>query len=59
MKHLSLTQALSEAVERCRREVFVESLAADFASLSATERLEEHTESEAWDTTSSDGLENS
>jgi predicted transcriptional regulator len=54
--HVSLTCALSQAIELCRRELFLKGLANDFASLRADERDEEKAECEAWDTTNADGL---
>lgn len=54
--HMSLTGALSRAIETCRRELFLKGLVDDFAALRVEERDEEQAEREAWDTTSADGL---
>ena len=58
-KQLSLTEALSHAVESYRRELFLEGLASDFATLRADDKAwaAEQVEREAWDTTNGDGLE--
>ena len=58
-KQLSLTEALSQAVESYRRELFLEGLASDFAALRADVDAwaDEQVEREAWDITSGDGLE--
>lgn len=58
-KHVSLVDALSRAVEAYRREVFLEGLADDFATLrSDTKRwAAEESERAAWDTANADGLE--
>jgi len=57
-KHISLTEALSRAVERYRREVFLEDVSADFAALRANHGAwnEEMAERDAWDATDTDGL---
>lgn len=57
-KHLSLTEALSRAVEAYRREVFMEQMATGYAALRNDSKAwsAEHAEREAWDTTSRDGL---
>jgi hypothetical protein len=58
-KHVSLTEALSLAVELYRREVFLEGVAADFASLQADAGAwaEEEAERRVWDASNADGLE--
>lgn len=58
-KHISLVEALSQAVELYRREVFLEGVANDYAALRAHPRAwkEERAEREAWDATDQDGLE--
>lgn len=58
-KHLSLTEALSRAVEAYRREVFLEGLASDFAALRSDPKAwgEEMAERAAWEMTTADGLE--
>ena len=58
-KHLSLTEALSRAVEIYRRQVFLEGVAGDFAALRGDAKAwrEEQAEREAWDTTAKDGLD--
>jgi hypothetical protein len=57
-KHLSLTEALSRAVETYRRQVFLEGVADDFIALRSNAKAwsEEQGEREAWDTTAKDGL---
>lgn len=57
-KHISLTEALTRAVERYRREVFLEALSGDFAALRAnrTAWKDETAERDAWDATNTDGL---
>jgi hypothetical protein len=57
-KRLSLTEALSRAIETYRRQVFLEGVAEDFAALRQDAKAwrEERAEREAWDTTSKDGL---
>jgi hypothetical protein len=58
-KHVSLTDALSHAVELYRREVFLDGLAEDFATLRATDPTawaDELEERDAWSTTLGDGL---
>jgi len=57
-KHLSLTAALSRAVEEYRRATFLEALKNDFAALKAdsTAWTDEQAEANAWDATSADGL---
>jgi hypothetical protein len=58
-KHLSLTEALSRAVEAYRRQVFLDGLANDFAVLKADSKAwaAERGEVQAWETTVADGLE--
>jgi hypothetical protein len=58
-KHVSLTEALSRAVELYRREVFLEGVASDFAALQADAGAwaEEQAARSAWDATNDDGLE--
>jgi hypothetical protein len=58
-KHLSLTEALSRAVELYRREVFLEGVASDFAALRADADTwaDEQAERSAWDATNADGLD--
>jgi hypothetical protein len=58
-KHLSLTEALSRAVEAYRREVFLDGLASDFAALRGNAKAwaDERNEREAWNQTIRDGLE--
>jgi hypothetical protein len=57
-KHIPLTEALARAVEKYRREVFLEGLAGDFVALRADERAwnEERDERAVWETTNRDGL---
>jgi hypothetical protein len=57
-KHLSLTEALSRAVEAYRRAEFFAGLASDFVALQAddAEWAQEKAEREAWDVTNTDGL---
>jgi len=57
-RHLSLTGALTRAVEEYRRATFLESLRNDYAALKtdATAWKDEQAESCAWDATSADGL---
>jgi hypothetical protein len=58
-KHLSLTDALSQAVEAYRREVFLQAMAAGFAALRDDPKAwaEEEAERSVWETTNADGLE--
>jgi hypothetical protein len=58
-KHLSLTEALSRAVEAYRREVFLEQMAAGYTALRDDSKAwaAEQAEREAWDTTLRDGLD--
>ena len=58
-KHVSLTEALSRAVELYRRQVFLEGVAADFASLKADAGAwaEEEAERRVWDASNADGFE--
>jgi predicted transcriptional regulator len=58
-KHISLTEALTRAVETYRREVFLEAVAAGFAALRQDEAAwaEERGERDLWDTTLADGLD--
>ncbi len=56
--HVSLTEALSEALQEYQRELFLRGVAADFAALTTAERTEEQDELATWDNTLSDGLEN-
>jgi len=57
-KHLSLTEALSRAVEAYRRDEFFAGLASDFIALQAdaAEWAQEKAEREVWDVTNTDGL---
>jgi hypothetical protein len=57
-KRIPLTEALGQAVERYRREVFLEALARDFAALKADAGAwkQEQAERKRWDSTDSDGL---
>ncbi len=57
-KHISLTAALSRAVEEYRRVIFLEALTSDFAALraDATGLADEQAERDAWDATNADGL---
>jgi hypothetical protein len=55
-KHVSMTEALSRAVEAYRRALFFEAMAAGYASLTEEQRAEETAERDIWDTTSADGL---
>ena len=57
-KHIPLTEALGQAVERYRRELFLESVASDFAALRADADAwgAEQAERRAWDSTDRDGL---
>ncbi|GAC1581652.1 MAG: hypothetical protein NVS3B20_26780 [Polyangiales bacterium] len=59
-KHITLAEALARAVESYRREVFLEAMSAGYASLRADPKAwaAEEAERAAWETTSSDGLEN-
>jgi hypothetical protein len=56
---MTLTEALSRAVEVYRRELFLEGVASDFAALrgDAAAWSEEQADRDAWDATSGDGLE--
>jgi hypothetical protein len=58
-RHLSLTEALSRAVEAYRRQVFLDGLANDFAALRADSKAwaAERAEVQTWETTLGDGLE--
>lgn len=58
-KHVSLTEALSRAVELYRREVFLEGVASDFVALRADAGAwsEEQAARSAWDATNDDGPE--
>lgn len=58
-KHLTLTEALSRAVESYRREVLIQAMDADYGELRAdSEALEEElAERAAWESTNADGLE--
>jgi len=58
-KHLSLTEALTRAVECYRRDVFLESLAAGFDELRADPEAwaSEQAERASWDATMNDGLD--
>jgi hypothetical protein len=58
-KHISLTEALSRAVELYRREVFLEGVQSDFAALRADANAwaDEQGERGLWDKTDNDGLE--
>jgi hypothetical protein len=57
-KQLSLTEALSRAIEMYRREIFVSDLASDYAALreDAAGWAEELSERVEWDRTVGDGL---
>jgi hypothetical protein len=57
--HMSLTEALTRAVEAYRRQMFLAGVASDFAALRADEGAwaEERAERALWDQTSADGLE--
>ena len=57
-KHIPLTEALSRAVETYRRQVFLEGLASEYATLRLDDSAwrEEEGEREAWEATSADGL---
>jgi hypothetical protein len=57
-KHIPLTEALGQAVERYRREVFLESIASDFAALRADPKAwaAEQDERRPWDSTDRDAL---
>lgn len=59
-KHIPVTEALSNAVELYRREVFVEAVSAGYSELRNNPEAwsEEHDERQIWDKTSADGLEN-
>jgi hypothetical protein len=56
---MTLTEALSRAVEVYRRELFLEGVASDFAALrsDAAAWSEEQAERGAWEATSGDGLD--
>jgi hypothetical protein len=58
-KHISLTEALSRAVELYRREVFLEGVQSDFAALRADANAwaDEQAERGLWEKTDDDGLE--
>jgi hypothetical protein len=58
-KHLTLTEALSRAVETYRRHVFLEGVADDFTALRSDPKAwrEELAERAAWDTAAADGLD--
>ncbi len=57
-KHIPLTEALARAVESYRREMLIQAMDADYASLREDPAAwaEEHAERRAWETTSADGL---
>jgi hypothetical protein len=57
--HLSLTEALTRAVEAYRRELFLAGVASDFAAVRADKGAwaQERAEQALWDQTSGDGLE--
>lgn len=55
--HISLTVALSKAIECCRREMFLKGVVDDFSALRAEEHVEEQAEREVWDATNTDGLD--
>ncbi len=57
-KHLTLTEALSRAIETYRRQVFLEGVADDFAALHPNTEAwaEEQAEQDVWETTNADGL---
>jgi hypothetical protein len=56
--HLSLTEALSRAIEAYRRDEFFTGLANDFIALraDAAQWAQEKADREAWDVTNTDGL---
>jgi predicted transcriptional regulator len=54
-QRISLTEALSRAVELYRREQFLAGVAADYAALSSRERAAERADADAWDSTLRDG----
>ena len=58
-KHIPMTEALTNAVETYRRQVFLEGLASDYAALRADPKAwaEEQADLEVWDTAIADGLE--
>jgi hypothetical protein len=58
-KQVSLTEALSRAVEAYRREVFLEACASDFAALRRDPGAwtEEMAERAVWEATTADGLQ--
>ncbi len=58
-KHLSLTEALAQAVEAYRRQVFLQAMKAGYAALhdSPGDWHEELAERAAWETTTGDGLD--
>lgn len=58
-EHVSLTEALSRAVETHRRKLFLEQVARDFEALRADSKAwrEEMGERAAWEATVQDGLE--
>ena len=55
--HLPLTEALSRAIERYRRDLFFEQLEASFAGRTEPERKADEAELVVWDRTLSDGAE--
>jgi hypothetical protein len=57
--HLTLTEALTRAISAYEREVFLQGLTDDFASLRADPKHweQERSERALWDQTNSDGLE--
>lgn len=59
MKHVTLTEALSQSIEIYRRELMLQALDADYAALRADPKTwaRELTEREPWESTSADGLE--
>jgi hypothetical protein len=58
-ERVSLTEALSRAIEEYRRKVFLDAVNASFANLRADARAwsEEQAEREAWDSTLGDDRE--
>ena len=60
-QHLSLTDALTEAVEAYKRQIFFARMREDYEALKRDDPegwAEEQAEVALWDTTSADGLEN-
>jgi hypothetical protein len=59
-KRLTLSEALSRAIEAYRREMMIQAMDADYAHLRANPAAwaEELAERSLWDATNTDGLEN-